>query len=165
MSLLAAIEAHPMAGMLVAVILLLVNSIIAKWRGSTNATTTERESLKLAKQTSETVNHCSTRSHKVMDKFEEHMDANDIGHLSTEISNAIQMLEKMDARESILELSLAGVTRICDSIADDLRRGDHRIVHTGIINQLGDTLHEIEEVKRIILENAKIVIDISRSIK
>lgn len=140
---------------MVIVALLLINQIIGKWRGKTNASTTEHELLKLAKQISQTVNECSTRSHTIMDMVERNDKANDLRQLSAELTHAVQLLEKVDADTSVSKMSLAGISRISDSIADDLRRGDHRVVHTGIINQIDDVKRIAEDTKQLTIHIAE----------
>lgn len=155
MTILQAINEHPMAATMVIVALLLINQIIGKWRGKTNASTTEHELLKLAKQISRTVNECSARSNTIMDMVERDNTANDIRHISTKLTHAVQLLEKVDASQSVSKMSLAGIGRISDSIADDLRRGDHRVVHTGIINQIGDVKRIVEDTKQLAVHIAE----------
>ena len=153
--LLESIESHPMATVMVIAILFLVREIFKIWRGKTDATVTERESLKFARQTSETVNKCSSRSHDVMDMVERYHQENDFGHLHSKLKHAVQLLEKMDALQGVHSVSLDRLDGVCDSIMDDLRRGDHRVVHTGIINQIGDVLRVTQDTKQLAIHIAE----------
>lgn len=155
MTILGAINEHPMAATMVIVALLLVKQIIGAWRGKTNASTTEHELLKLAKQISQTVNECSTRSHAIMDMVDRNDKSNDVGLIHASLKKTVQLLEKVDASQSLSKMSLDGISRVSDSIADDLRRGDHRVVHTGIINQIGDVKRIVEDTKQLTVHIAE----------
>lgn len=132
-----------------------MHQILKTWRGKTDATITERESLKFNKQTSETVNKCSARSHEVMDTFDRYIEANDLGHLSAKLDHAVQLLEKMDARQSVHAVSLDRLDGVCDSILDDIRRGDHRVVHTGMISQIREVLQATNDTKQLAIHIAE----------
>ena len=149
MTLLESINAHPMAGAMVLMVLVLINQIITKYRGKNVTGETNRELLTYVKQTSETVNNCSARSHTVMDSFEKHMESNDIGHIRSQLKHAIQVLDKMDASTGLHTVSLDRIIRVCDSVADDLRRGDHRVVHSGIINQIDEVKNLAVDIKQL----------------
>jgi len=153
--LLESIERHPMSTLMVIAVLFLVREIFKIWRGKTDATTTEHESLKFARQTSETVNKCSSRSHDVMDMVERHYKKNDIGHIFTQLENTIQLLEKMDAVQSVHEVSLDRLDGVCHSIMDDLRRGDHRVVHSGIVNQIDKVRQTTDDIKQLSIHIAE----------
>ena len=155
MTILGAINEHPMAAIMVIVTLLIINQIIGKWRGKTDATTTERESLTLAQQTSATVNKCAAENSIFRKTIEKHLAPNDLGHISAKLNNEIKRSEKVDADTSISKVSLAGLNRVSDSIADDLRRGDHRVVHTGIINQIDDVKRIAEDTKQLAVHIAE----------
>jgi len=155
LGLLDAINEHPMAMTMVLILGLIVHQIIKSWRGKTDATVTEHESLKLAKQTSQTVNKCASENHDFRKMVEKHLHENDVRQISAQLQHAVQLLEKMDADKSLLKMSLDGVARVSSSIADDIRRGDHRVVHTGMINQIDDVKRISEDIKRLAVHIAE----------
>lgn len=151
------LNSNPLAGVIVVVILLLVKEIVKVWRGKVDESQSERESLSLAKQTSETVNNCARSSRNLIEKLEESLRKNDLGHLSAQLEHALQMLGKMDASSSLHSVSLARITSLCDSVADDIRRGDHRVVHSKIISQ-------IEELQRVVNDTKQITIAVAEKV-
>lgn len=151
MSLLEQINEYPYAGAMLLVGMLLVHQIIAKWRGTQNVSKFESESNRLAKQTSETVNKCAEKANVLMEAIERHLAKNDLGHVSAQLHDAVQMLEKMADHQGRCVASLDRVSSLCRSIADDIQKTDSRIVHAQIGSKITSVQAIVDDIKRIVI--------------
>ncbi len=152
MSLLEAVNEYPLAGLIVLAALLLVQQILAKWKGGSDASRNERESLKLAKQISETVNSYKAETQLALSSIKEHMVKNDIGHVSARLDDAVRMLATMADHQGECLGTLDRVSGLVRSIADDLQKTDSRIVHEQIQGKVLSVEALIKDVKRIVLD-------------
>ena len=144
---------HPLAGALMLAMLLVIMQIIKAWKGTSSVSRIEQENNKLAKQTSETVNHCATRTHALMEVMEEFIQENDVRHLHSELTAAIHLLEKVHEHTGGCQAKLGRVDSVCRDLAANIERTDSRVVHAQIVNKV-DTLEKLlEDVKRITLGN------------
>jgi len=154
-SILQAINEHPLAGAMVLVSLLFIQQIVRAWRGSSDVSRIERENLKFAKQTNETVNTCAARSHSLMELMDRFMEQNDIGHLSDQLTETIQVLEKVAGSQGVSKHELDRVVDLCNSISSDLQRTDSRVVHSQIMSKVEQTKIQVEDVKRLAVHIAE----------
>lgn len=152
MTLLEATNEYPIAALIILAMLLVIQQIVAKWKGASNASRDERESLRLAKQTSETVNSCKTETKEVLAAIKGHLAKNDLGHVSTQLDDAVQLLAKVGDHQSKCLFTLDRVSGLVRSIADDLQKTDSRIVHEQIQSKVHSVEELIKDVKRIVLD-------------
>ena len=148
-SILQAINEHPLAGAMVLVALLFIQQIVRAWRGNTDVNRIERENLKFAKQTNETVNTCATRSYALMELMDRFMEQNDIGHLSDQLTKTLKMLEKVAGSQGVSKHELDRVVDLCNSISGDLQRTDSRVVHSQIMSKVEQVKVQMEDIKRL----------------
>ena len=146
---------HPLAGALMLAMLLVIMQIIKAWKGTNNVTRLEQENNKLARQTSETVNHCATRTHALMEVMEEFVQENDVRHLRSRVSDAIRLLDKMGHDQELHDNSLERVAELCRDIVSTLERTDSRVVHAQITNQIDSLEKTVEDIKRIVITMAE----------
>lgn len=143
MELLVAVNENPMAAALVITALLLVQSIVKAWKGKNSDENLERESNKLAKQTSETVNRCAARTSEIMDQttqlmdtVRKYMETNDIGHVRTQLDISLPMLEKMVENQNLALGSLARIVSISSGLHDDFKVSDIRVTQEQVKSEL-----------------------------
>ena len=137
-------------GAIVLVALLIVQQYFNRKKGIKNATVYEQESAKLVRQTSEVVNRCAAENKIILVALNRHLEKNDLGHLSTELNNAIRMLEAMVERQNIGIVTLDRISSLVHSISDDIQKTDSRIVHERISNNLHTVEMLVEDIKRIV---------------
>ncbi len=157
MTLLESINANPLPGAMVLVALLIIQQIVAKWKGGNNADRINVESNRLAQQTSETVNSCATKTTEIMVRIDEYIQSNHVGQLSTRLEHAVQVLEAMANSQNVHETSLDRIIDLCDSINNDLQRTDSRLVHETM-------LHEINTVKAIAQDVKQLSVHIAEKV-
>lgn len=140
---------YPLAGVMMIVMLLLVQQTVRVWRGQSDVTRIESENNKLAKQTSETVNQCSARTKEVMERLEEFIQANDVGHLSAKFDRSLQMLASLAHNQDSYQRTLDRVAELCHDIDRDLRGADDQLAHANILSKVDALEKLLEDVKRI----------------
>jgi hypothetical protein len=155
-SIIALIDQHPIAGSIFLVLAVIVQQYLKNRHGENDVSKIESETNKLARQTSEVVNRCSEKTAKVMDSnialldaIDKHLEANDVRQIRADVKQAVQMLAKMDGRESASFATLDRVSTLLRSVADDLQKTDARIVHEHIIAELNSVQKTVEDIKRI----------------
>jgi ABC-type transporter Mla subunit MlaD len=155
-SIIALIDQHPIAGSIFLVLAVIVQQYLKNRHGENDVSKIESETNKLARQTSEVVNRCSEKTAKVMDSnialldaIDKHLEANDVRQIRADVKQAVQMLAKMDGRESASFATLDRVSTLLRSVADDLQKTDARIVHEHIIAEINSVQKTVEDIKRI----------------
>jgi len=139
-------------GAIVLVALLIVQQYFNRKKGITNATEYEQESARITKQTSETVNRCSSETKAAMGAIARHLEKNDLGHVSARLEETVRMLAKMGEHQNACLNTLDRVSSLVRSIADDLQKTDSRIVHEQIQSKVHNLEDLIKDVKRIVLD-------------
>jgi hypothetical protein len=162
MSFLEMLNNHPVAGAMFIALLLIVQKIVATWRGNSVSTQLERETNKLARQTSETVNRCSERTGELMAAtkdviiaIEKHLAENNVRHLHSRLDAALHMLEEMANNKDLHRVQLERLGDLCGNIVSDLKLTDSRVVHSDILHRIEQVESTCKDIKRISIEIAK----------
>lgn len=150
MDVLQAINTYPLAGAVVIVIMLIAQQLLKLWLGKGDVTRIEQENNKLAKQTSETVNHCAARSHAVMEKLEEFLHESDLRHIPDRLDKTLLVLEKVVEHQGSYKTLLDRVLSLSSAIDADIKRTDSRVVHQEILNYLEREKDVLADIKRIV---------------
>jgi hypothetical protein len=146
---------HPIAGALLLALLMSIAQIVRAWKGDKSVNRIESETNKLAKQTSETVNTCASRTHALIEVMEEFMAQNDVRRVHSRLDDSISLLEKVHDRESAAQATLVRVDNICRDILSSLERTDSRVVHGQIVAKIEHLQSVVDDIKRIEIDASK----------
>lgn len=138
---------YPLAGAMLIAMLLIIQQIVRVWKGKNDVTRIESETNKLARQTSETVNLCSSRTQEVMDRLDEFIQTNDIGHVSTEVKHAVSLLVALAKDQELHKRTLDRIDELCHDIDRDIRGSSSRVEHTQILGKLDALEKELSRLR------------------